>query len=268
MLLVNATGLSREWIVAHRDDPVNATALASFRTLCSRRIAGEPIAYLLEAREFYGLRFRVTPEVLIPRPETELLVDCVLAWLRRTPRRGAHHAWSVIDLGTGSGAIAATVAIEMDRSDVAATIWATDISADALAIARSNAQALGARVRFVESDWFAAFESPDPLPSRFDCIVSNPPYIAARDPHLVQGDLRFEPRRALTDESDGLASIRRIVAGASPHLADGGALFFEHGFDQADSVRALMIAAGFSGVRSWRDLAGIERVTCGIREAS
>lgn len=266
MLLAKATDLSREWLAAHRDDPIAATALARFRALCTRRESGEPIAYLVEAREFYGRRFRVTPDVLIPRPETELLVDRVLAWLRAAQPEDAHGGYSVVDLGTGSGAIAATIALEMDRSGPPATVWGTDFSPAAWAVARANAEALGARVQLVESDWFAAFGSAQErrdLPSRFDCIVSNPPYIAAQDRHLTQGDLRFEPRMALTDESDGLAAIRRIVAGAPFHLLDGGALFLEHGYDQADNVRAMLVAAGFADVRSWRDLAGIERVAAG-----
>jgi release factor glutamine methyltransferase len=213
-----------------------------------RRAAGEPIAYLTGNCEFYGLEFRVTPAVLIPRPETELLVDLAL---ERLPVEGRAR---VLDLGTGSGCIAVSLGRQRPRMEV----WAADAVPAALEVARDNALRLGATVRFVRSDWLA-----DLAGERFDLILSNPPYVAAGDPHLSRGDLRFEPASALVAGEDGLNDIRRIVAAAPAHLAPGGWLLFEHGYDQAQRCRALLTAAGFGQVTSWRDLAGIERVSGG-----
>lgn len=213
-----------------------------------RRAAGEPIAYLTGNCEFYGLEFRVTPAVLIPRPETELLVDLAL---ERLPVEGRAR---VLDLGTGSGCIAVSLGRQRPRMEV----WAADAAPAALEVARDNALRLGATVRFVRSDWLA-----DLAGERFDLILSNPPYVAAGDPHLSRGDLRFEPASALVAGEDGLNDIRRIVAAAPAHLAPGGWLLFEHGYDQAQRCRALLTAAGFGQVTSWRDLAGIERVSGG-----
>jgi release factor-specific protein-(glutamine-N5) methyltransferase len=220
---------------------------ARYVELLDRRAAGEPVAYLLGEREFYGRRFGVSPAVLIPRPETELIVDLVKA-----RRPGA--APAVLDLGTGSGALAVTLALEIP----AARVTAVDLSPAALAVARGNAAALGAQVSFVESDWFAAVGA-----ARFDFIVSNPPYIVDDDPHLAEGDVRFEPRSALASGRSGLDDLTRIAAAAPAFLAPGGWLLMEHGYDQAAAVRALLAAAGFVAVESARDLAGIERVTLG-----
>lgn len=213
-----------------------------------RRAAGEPIAYLTGACEFYGLEFRVTPSVLIPRPETELLVDLVL---ERLPGAGRAR---VLDLGTGSGCIAVTLAHLRPRLEV----WAADASPAALEVARDNARRLDATVRLLRSDWLAALAG-----ERFDLILANPPYVAAGDPHLSQGDLRFEPASALVAGEDGLNDIRRIVAAAPAHLVPGGWLLFEHGYDQGQRCRTLLAQAGFARVASWRDLAGIERVSGG-----
>lgn len=239
----------RAWLIAHDDQMPDEDALGRYRALEARRRAGEPMAYILGVREFYGRPFRVTPAVLIPRPETELLVECGLAAIRgiSAPR--------VLDLGTGSGAVAASIALE--RSD--AQVQATDCSAAALSVARMNASALGARLLFSVGNWY---DTSLRLAS-FDLIVSNPPYIAAQDGHLQQGDLRFEPSVALTDGADGLQALRCITEGAARHLVTGGALCVEHGWDQAASVRALFAAQGFVDVASLKDLAGIERVTWG-----
>ena len=204
-------------------------------------------SYLTGEREFYGLSFQVTPAVLIPRPDTELLVELAC---ERLPRGG-----SVLDMGTGSGAIA--VAIAHARPD--ARVSALDASAAALALARANAARNGVQVDFLQSDWYAALSL---SPRRFDIIVSNPPYIVAGDRHLSEGDLRFEPVDALTDHADGLSALRAIVAGAPGFLNQGGWLLMEHGYDQAQAVRALL--QGWNQVQSWRDLAGIERASGGV----
>lgn len=254
MLLTHVTGLSRTQLITRDSDHLTAAQHEALTTLLARRLAGEPMAYLLGEREFYGRTFHVTPDVLIPRPDTEIAVEAVLARLEplESPR--------VLDLGTGSGALAVTIACE--RPD--AEVWATDISEGALAVAQRNAQALGAtNMHFRISDWYAALpDGPDPA-LRFDLIVSNPPYIAAGDPHLAEGDLRFEPIDALTDHGDGLSDLAAIVAGAAARLAPGGWLLMEHGYDQAAATRALLERAGFAEVFSARDLGGHERCTGG-----
>ncbi len=246
ILLCHALGLNRVGLITQSHRLLTSDEAASLNALVARRLAGEPIAYIVGKREFFGLDFRVTDAVLIPRPDTELLVDLAL---ERLP-----HGGSVLDMGTGSGAIA--VAIAHTRPD--ARVSALDASAAALDIARANAAANGAAVRFLHSDWYAALAG-----ERFDLIVSNPPYIASGDVHLSQGDLRFEPVSALTDHADGLSDLREIVAGAAPHLAPGGWLLMEHGYDQAAQVRALLSANSYADVQSWRDLSGIERVSGG-----
>ena len=243
----HALGCTRVQLVIRSKDTLTSPQQAAANELFARRRSGEPIAYLTGEREFFGLSFAVTPDVLIPRHETELLVEFALA---RAPD-GA----GVLDLGTGSGAIA--VAVAAARPDLSVT--ACDRSDAALAIAaHNNARLAQSRVRLVNSDWYAALDA-----LRFAVIVANPPYIAARDPHLDQGDLRFEPRGALTDEADGLAAIRKIVTDAPRHLGAPGWLALEHGWDQAQAVRDLLNARGFVEVASRRDLAGIERMSCG-----
>ncbi|MDS1140268.1 peptide chain release factor N(5)-glutamine methyltransferase [Pusillimonas sp. SM2304] len=250
MLWQHVLQVPRAWLIAHDRDPLAPEAVTRFLALQERRQAGEPMAYILGSREFMGHDFKATPAALIPRPETELLVETALDYLREraTPR--------VLDLGTGTGAIAISIALACP----AATVFASDVSPDALALARLNAQQLGARVEFLHGSWYDALAGH----SGFDLIVSNPPYIAAGDPHLAQGDVRFEPRLALTDGHDGLAALRAIVQGAGAKLAPRGALFMEHGWDQAQALRQLLRLAGFTQVASLPDLAGIERVTGGI----
>ena len=241
-------GLTHVRIVGHPDDPVSEPDFALFSELAARRLAGEPLAYLLGMREFYGRPFRVSPAVLIPRPETEHLIEAALA------RLGRRHA-DVVDLGCGSGAIAVTLALEAPEWHVSAV----DLSSGALEVASANACALDARVSFYQGSWF------DPLPAdqTFDLIVSNPPYIASGDHHLDEGDVRFEPRLALTDEDDGLACLRAIAAGAPARLRPQGWLMVEHGYDQGEAVRALFMAQRLQRVETIRDLAGNERVTLG-----
>jgi release factor glutamine methyltransferase len=257
ILLTHVLGWQRTQLITRGDEPLDDASVERYRALEARRVAGEPVAQLVGAREFFGLDFEVTPDVLIPRPETELLVETTLAAMENISRP------RVLDLGTGTGAIA--VAIASMRPD--AQVWALDRSADALAVATRNATRLldvkrpGGAVAFKQSDWYESLDAT----LRFDVIVSNPPYIASGDPHLSEGDLRFEPRGALTDEADGLSAIRAIVAGAPARLAVGGALWIEHGYDQAEAVRGLLSAQGFAQVCSERDLAGIERISGGRR---
>ncbi|WP_018078254.1 peptide chain release factor N(5)-glutamine methyltransferase [Thiobacillus denitrificans] len=234
------------WLIAHDSDTPTAAQLAASDTLLTRRLAGEPIAYLVGAREFYGRPFEVSPAVLIPRPDTELLIELALAHV--PPGQTVE----MLDLGTGSGCIAITLALERPL----ARVTALDRSPSALAIARRNAARLGADVEFLSSDWFAALGG-----RRFDLIVSNPPYIAACDPHLGRGDIRFEPLTALAAGRDGLDDLRRLAATARTHLKPGGALLLEHGYDQADAVQALLRTGGFHHPRSWTDLSGIRRVS-------
>ena len=246
ILLCHALGLTRVGLITQSQCALTSAEAAALNALVARRVAGEPIAYIVGKREFFGLDFRVTDAVLIPRPDTELLVELAL---ERLPQGAA-----VLDMGTGSGAIA--VAIAHTRPD--ARVSALDASPAALEIATANAAANGAAVRFLHSDWYAALAG-----ERFDLIASNPPYIASGDAHLSEGDLRFEPVSALTDHADGLSDLRKIVAGAAPHLAPGGWLLLEHGYDQAAQVRELLSAHGYAQVQSWRDLSGIERVSGG-----
>ncbi|GJI96854.1 release factor glutamine methyltransferase [Duganella caerulea] len=245
VLLCHALGLSRVSLITQSERELDAEQAARFAALVQRRLAGEPVAYIVGQREFFGLPFEVNGAVLIPRPDTELLVELTLD---RLPPQGR-----VLDMGTGSGAIA--VALAHTRRDAAVT--ALDVSPDALAVARRNAAANGAQVNFLQSDWYTALQGQPP----FDVIASNPPYIASGDRHLSEGDLRYEPPGALTDHADGLSALRIIVAGAAAHLKPQGWLLMEHGYDQAAAVRQLLTDQGYNEVQSWTDLAGIERVT-------
>ncbi|HEX7982727.1 MAG TPA: peptide chain release factor N(5)-glutamine methyltransferase [Duganella sp.] len=245
VLLCHALGLNRVGLITQSERALSADEANRFAALVRRRLDGEPIAYIVGQREFFGLPFEVGDAVLIPRPDTELLVELTL---ERLPPSGR-----VLDMGTGSGAIA--VAVAHTRRD--ADVTALDVSPEALAVARRNAAANGVRVAFLQSDWYAALEAKAP----FDVIASNPPYIASGDRHLSEGDLRYEPVGALTDHADGLSALRIIVAGAAARLKPRGWLLMEHGYDQSAAVRQLLTEQGYTDVQSWTDLAGIERVT-------
>jgi len=250
-LLRHVTGCDEAGLIAHRDRCLTLVERKKFAHLAGRRAAGEPLAYLIGEREFFGRAFKTAPAVLIPRPETELLVEFMLehAPIERSSR--------VLDLGTGSGCVAVSIACERPLARVAAT----DVSAAALEIAHANADAHGcANIDFICADWLAPLGG-----ERFDIIVSNPPYVAAADPHLKQ--LHFEPALALAAGADGLDAIRVIVAAAPRCLVRGGWLAFEHGFDQAERCRALLRDAGLENVFSRRDLAGIERISGGCLRA-
>ncbi len=248
-LLLHALGRDRAWLFAHGDEPLAGSAAAVFEALLARRLAGEPVAYLVGRRGFWTLDLRVSPATLIPRPETERLVELAL---ERLPDG---RLLRVADLGTGTGAIALALASERPQAQV----LATDTSADALAVARANARDHGiANVAFRQGSWCAPLAG-----ERFDLIASNPPYIAEGDPHLAQGDLRFEPAAALASGADGLEAIRMIVADAPRHLHTGGWLLLEHGWDQGDAVRALLEGAGFADVATATDLEARDRVTLG-----
>jgi release factor glutamine methyltransferase len=251
ILLCHATGLSRVQLITRADQALSEAEAERLSELVRRRLAGEPIAYIVGQREFFGLDFAVSEAVLIPRPDTELIVELAI---ERLPPRGR-----LLDMGTGSGAIAVSVA--HSRRDAAVT--ALDLSEAALDVARGNAANHQAAVRFLRSDWFGALEDKGSCGETFELIASNPPYIAAGDVHLSEGDLRFEPAGALTDHADGLSALRIIIDGAVNHLAPGGWLLLEHGYDQAAAVRALLDAGGYLEVQSWRDLGGIERVSGG-----
>jgi release factor glutamine methyltransferase len=246
ILLQHVLGISRVALITQADRALHAAEAERLSALVQRRLAGEPIAYIVGQREFFGLPFKVSPAVLIPRPDTELIVELAI---ERLPRQGR-----MLDMGTGSGAIAVSVAHA--RPD--AQVTALDVSPAALVLARENAGINGVRVRFLQSDWFAAVGD-----ERFELIASNPPYIAAGDEHLSQGDLRFEPAGALTDHADGLSALRIIIEGARERLMPGAWLLLEHGYDQAAQVRELLAAHRYQEVQSWRDLAGIERVSGG-----
>jgi release factor glutamine methyltransferase len=263
-LLQAVLHVNRAYLLTHPEQPLTDEQQTRYAALFERRLRGEPIAYLLASREFFGLDFSVSPATLIPRPDTELLVELALEKTpsprsREREERSGGRGLHVLDLGTGSGAIALSIAHA--RPD--AEVTAVDASAEALEVARSNAQRLNLHnVRLLYSDWFGALGD-----ERYDLIVSNPPYIAADDEHLVQGDVRFEPRSALVSGADGLDDIRRITAAAHAHLNPGGWLLFEHGYDQAERVRQLLDTAGYAEVFSARDLSGIERVTGGRSRA-
>jgi len=247
VLAAHALGMSRARLLAASQRTLDAESVRGVERLFLLRRAGEPVAYLTGEREFHGLSLKVNSDVLIPRPETELLVDLAL---ERLPNR----AGRVLDLGTGSGAIAVAIAHAAPDAEVVAV----DAARAALAVARENARRHAAAIRFMEGDWFAGLAG-----ERFDVVVSNPPYVAAGDAHLGEGDLRFEPRTALVAGPDGLDAIRAIVAGAKAHLVAGGWLLFEHGFDQAERCRSLLNIYGYAGIASWPDLAGIARVAGG-----
>lgn len=246
VLLAHVLGVPRSALIARDTDVLAPEAARGFEDLVRRRAAGEPVAYLRGVKEFWSLALEVNPAVLIPRPETELLVEWALALLPETA------AADVADLGTGSGALAIAIARERPR----ARVTATDRSADALAVARRNAQRHAPRVGFLDGGWWSPLAG-----RRFDLVVSNPPYVAEGDPHLA--DLGFEPAVALTAGADGLADLRAIIGGAAEHLVPGGWLLLEHGAEQGAAVRALLGQAGFASVETRRDLAGADRASGG-----
>jgi release factor glutamine methyltransferase len=243
LLLAHHLKRSRVWLMTHDEEWIDAAPAAAYAADLERRASGEPMAYLVGEREFHGLALRVTPAVLVPRPETEVLVDWALELL-------AGRAANVVDLGTGSGAIALAVRHRCP----AATITATDASSAALAVATENARRLGLTVEFAAGDWWQAVAG-----RQFDLALSNPPYVAGDDPHLAA--LTYEPRSALTPEGDGLEALRRIVAQAPDHLTPGAWLLLEHGYDQAAAVQQLLRERGFGAPVTRQDLAGLPRCT-------
>lgn len=280
LLLEHAVNVNRAWLIAHENDVLETQQLAAFEALLHRRLKGEPIAYILGFREFYGLNLKVTPHTLIPRPDTETLVEAAMAkipaeplFLRRRdssseekPEACQQHSseaetltakknFRILDLGTGTGAIALAIA----QHHPSAEVVAVDASQAALAVAGENADHLNIfNVRFALSNWFAALPN-----ERFDLIVSNPPYIEAEDEHLQQGDLRFEPLSALASGRDGLDDIRKIIKSAPQFLNPLGWLMLEHGYNQAEQVADLLKLAGFHEIATIQDLANIPRVTMG-----
>lgn len=250
LLMAAALGVNRAWLLAHDDEVLIPTAAARYTDLLERRLAGEPIAYIFGEKEFYGLMFKVSPSALIPRPETELLVELALA------RIAADRPCRVLDLGTGSGIIAVTLA----RLRPLAELVALDVSPAALALAQENARNLEAsNVRFIESDWFSALDSVQ----KFDVIVSNPPYIGANDFHLTQGDLRFEPMNALAAGESGHVALEVIIQTAARHLKPEGWLLLEHGYDQGEYTRNALTIAGFWKTQTYHDLARVDRASIG-----
>ena len=248
---MHAAEVSRAWLYAHGDDPVGSAVQAAFLALVERRAQGEPVAYITGIREFWSLPLQVSPAVLIPRPETELLVETALEFIP------AGADWRIADLGTGSGAVALAIASERPRCEV----HATDLSEDALRVARANAERLlPGRIRFHRGSWL------EPLNGHFRAIVSNPPYVDPEDRHLDEGDCRFEPRVALTTGKDALSAIAHISHEAVAFLEPGGMLAFEHGFEQAEDVRRLLAQTGYTDISTHQDLAGQDRVTKGFKE--
>jgi release factor glutamine methyltransferase len=254
LLLAHVLGRSRAWLLAHGDDALSDGHAAAFRSLAARRAAGEPFAYLVGEREFHGLMLAVNAAVLVPRPDTETLVEWALALLQGELQESP--APAVLDLGTGSGAIALALKNACPR----ARVWAGERSAEALAVARANAAGLALDVRFAQGDWFAALAGEPDAPA-FDLVVSNPPYIVEGDPHLA--GLAHEPLSALVSDGQGLGDIERIVAGSRSHLREGGWLLFEHGWEQAPAVAAILADAGFDAVQARADIEGRPRCTGG-----
>lgn len=247
LLLEHVLQRPRSWLLAHDDAVLTEPQHTAVEQLMQRRADGEPLAYLTGEKEFHGLLLHVAPAVLIPRPDTETLVDWALALLQAGPASPR-----VLDLGTGSGAIA----LALKHRHPSAIVTAIDASAEALAVAAGNAQRIGADVRFLLGDWWSGVEN-----EPFDLVVSNPPYIALEDEHLPA--LRHEPTLALTSGVDGLDALRTIISGAPPRLATSGWLLLEHGHDQAAAVRQLLQASGFSNVQTRQDLAEIGRCSGG-----
>lgn len=257
LLLQDTLGVQHAWLLAHEKDELDDTAATGFQSRLNRRLAGEPIAYIIGRREFFGLDLQVNRNTLIPRPDTETLVEAALQRIPHTLQEGSSYKYKVLDLGTGTGAIALAIASQRPGTEVIAV----DVSPDVLEVAISNAKRLGIKnTHFIQSDWFSALSG-----STFDMIVSNPPYIAEDDVHLSAGDLRFEPHGALVSGKDGLDDIRRIIEKVQLHLNPGGHLLLEHGYDQAAQVAELLKYAEFDDIGHVQDLAGILRVTFGTK---
>ena len=253
LLLQHVLHVNRAWVITHERDVLNADQQAKLQLLLKRRLNGEPIAYIVGFREFYGLQLKVSSVTLIPRPDTETLVE---AALEKIPLDKVLH---ILDLGTGTGAVALAIAKHRNNCEVTAV----DQSSDALSVTLENAQSLNLNnLRLIESNWFSAL-SLGKESEKFDVIVSNPPYIAQDDAHLKQGDLRFEPISALASGKDGLDDIRKIIQDAPHYLKPNGWLMLEHGFDQAEVVAALLSERGFSKIDHAKDIAGTLRVTFG-----
>lgn len=249
LLCQQVLNVNRAWLISHESDALEPNQQAGFEALLQRRLNGEPMAYILGSRDFYGLQLKTTPATLIPRPDTETLVEAALA---KIPQNAS---LNILDLGTGTGAVALAIASQRPQTKVIAV----DASLEALKVATENAQSLSlSNVRLIESNWFSGLAS-----EKFDVIVSNPPYIAQDDEHLKQGDLRFEPLSALASGKDGLDDIRKIIQYAPEYLNPNGWLMLEHGYDQANAVAALLNARGFSKVAHAKDIAGTLRVTFG-----
>ena len=249
LLCQHVLNVNRAWLISHERDALEPNQQVGFEALLQRRLNGEPMAYILGSRDFYGLQLKTTPATLIPRPDTETLVEAALA---KIPQNAS---LNILDLGTGTGAVALAIASQRPQTKVIAV----DASLEALKVATENAQDFKlANVRLLESNWFSALEG-----EKFDVIVSNPPYIAQDDEHLKQGDLRFEPLSALASGVDGLDDIRKIIQDAPEYLNPNGWLMLEHGYDQANVVAALLNARGFSKDDHAKDIAGTLRVTFG-----
>lgn len=264
LLLGHVLGVDRVWLLTHDDEVLSDEQRLQFESLVDRRNAGEPIAYILGVREFMGLEFEVNPSVLIPRPDTEILVELGLSFLHerarsqsqsrsREPARPAR----VLDLGTGSGAIAISIARYCDSCEV----YATDVSDASLQTAARNAQKLGVAVQFYAGSWWEALP---PEIGIFDLLLSNPPYIRADDKHLGCGDVRYEPLSALVGGNDGVNAYRDIVSRSREFMRSGAMLAFEHGWDQGEAVREIMRRGHCHKIETHRDLAGHDRVTCGV----
>ncbi|POG24653.1 peptide chain release factor N(5)-glutamine methyltransferase [Aeromonas bestiarum] len=255
VLLCHLLDCRRSYLMTWPERELDAAQQARLQDWLSRRLNGEPIAHLIGEREFWSLPLKVSPATLIPRPDTEVLVEQALARLPARPVAPDQAPCTLLDLGTGTGAIA--LALKSERPD--ADVWAVDRMPEAAALARANSAALGLPIEVRDGSWF------EPLSGapRFGMIVSNPPYIDGADPHLAEGDVRFEPRSALVADEQGLADIRLIVAGAPAHLLPGGWLLLEHGWQQGEAVRQLLLQHGYSQVETVRDYGDNERVTLG-----
>lgn len=254
VLLCHCLGKNRSYLRTWPDKQITHEQLTAYRTCIEKRRLGMPVAYLTGEREFWSRNFNVSPDVLIPRPDSELLIELSLAHI--PPNLAAR----IIDLGTGSGILAVTLAAERPNSEVIAT----DISAKAIKMARQNALKFNLdNIHFIESNWFDAVTQ-----SNFDLVISNPPYIAAEDPHLLEGDLRFEPDTALVSADNGLKDIRILVEQAALHLKNNGVLLIEHGYQQQNAVQSIFEALNYRNICTHRDLSGLPRVTSGLRNPS